>query len=494
MGCESNLKTWVSDKLIALLGYSNPVVVQYVIGLTKKANSQAGLVDKLVEFGFASSTETGAFAADIFARVCGETSGLKQCGKQERGGAMPVRMMQRTYVLLDSDDDGDAERCSVEVVSHSVSVTVDFNKKRFRKRPLGQRDGDDDEVIAERVKRRNLPDKDDHEDGSESEEERLRDQREREKLEQSIRKRDAAATRKLTKKNLRRKGEEEAVRKTNGDVEGLRRASRQEYLKERERKKMDQMRDDVEDECYLFEGVKLTEAENRELSYKKQILELMRKPLGLDEAENVTEYRMPDAYDDEERGVTQQKRFSVALQRYKDDSSGDKMNLFGQQKSWEDQQLGKATLEFGSKNKKRVSDEYDFVYEDQIEFVRGLVIEDDKYDKFEDDKQLQSTKLLESREKTLKMFQGERKTLPIFSFHDELLQAVKDHQVLVIVGETGSGKTTQIPQYLHEAGYTKHGKIGCTQPRRVAAMSVAARVSQEMGVKLGHEIWQAIVC
>ncbi|KAM5547489.1 pre-mRNA-splicing factor ATP-dependent RNA helicase DEAH1 [Rosa sericea] len=495
MGCESNLKTWVSDKLIALLGYSNPVVVQYVIGLTKKANSQAGLVDKLVEFGFASSTETGAFAADIFARVCGETSGLKQCGKQERGGAMPVRMMQRTYVLLDSDDDGDAERCSVEVVSHSVSVTVDFNKKRFRKRALGQKDGDDDEVIAERVKRRNLPDKDDHEDGSESEEERLRDQREREKLEQSIRKRDAAATRKLTKKNLRRKGEEEAVRKNSGDVEGLRRASRQEYLKEREKKKMDEMRDDVEDEGYLFEGVKLTEAEYRELSYKKQILELMRKPLGLDEAENVTEYRMPDAYDDEERGVTQQKRFSVALQRYRDDSSGDKMYSFGQQKSWEDQQLGKATLEFGSKNKKRVSDEYDFVYEDQIEFVRGLVVEDDKYDKFEDDKQLQSAKLLESREKTLKMLQEEeRKTLPIFSFHDELLQAVKDHQVLVIVGETGSGKTTQIPQYLHGAGYTKHGKIGCTQPRRVAAMSVAARVSQEMGVKLGHEIWQAIVC
>ncbi|RDX78510.1 Pre-mRNA-splicing factor ATP-dependent RNA helicase DEAH1, partial [Mucuna pruriens] len=77
----------------------------------------------------------------------------------------------------------------------------------------------------------------------------------------------------------------------------------------------------------------------------------------------------------------------------------------------------------------------------------------------------------------------ERKKLPIYHYRDELLQAV-----IVIVGETGSGKTTQIPQYLHEAGYTKHGMIACTQPRRVAAMSVAARVSQEMGVKLGHEV------
>lgn len=62
-------------------------------------------------------------------------------------------------------------------------------------------------------------------------------------------------------------------------------------------------------------------------------------------------------------------------------------------------------------------------------------------------------------------------------------------QVLIIEGETGSGKTTQIPQYLHEAGFTKDGKkIGCTQPRRVAAMSVSARVAVEMGVKLGNEV------
>lgn len=50
----------------------------------------------------------------------------------------------------------------------------------------------------------------------------------------------------------------------------------------------------------------------------------------------------------------------------------------------------------------------------------------------------------------------------------------------------------QIPQYLHEAGYSKLGKIGCTQPRRVAAMSVAARVAQEVGCKLGNEVGYSI--
>ncbi len=58
----------------------------------------------------------------------------------------------------------------------------------------------------------------------------------------------------------------------------------------------------------------------------------------------------------------------------------------------------------------------------------------------------------------------------------------------MLVAETGAGKTTQLPQYLHEAGYSRAGRIGVTQPRRVAAMSVAARVAQEMGVKLGHEV------
>jgi len=67
-------------------------------------------------------------------------------------------------------------------------------------------------------------------------------------------------------------------------------------------------------------------------------------------------------------------------------------------------------------------------------------------------------------------------------------QAVHDNQMLIVIGETGSGKTTQITQYLAEAGYTVKGKIGCTQPRRVAAMSVAKRVSEEFGCRLGQEV------
>lgn len=58
----------------------------------------------------------------------------------------------------------------------------------------------------------------------------------------------------------------------------------------------------------------------------------------------------------------------------------------------------------------------------------------------------------------------------------------------VVIGETGSGKTTQMTQYMHELGITSKGMIGCTQPRRVAAVSVAKRVAEEYGCTLGEEV------
>lgn len=81
-----------------------------------------------------------------------------------------------------------------------------------------------------------------------------------------------------------------------------------------------------------------------------------------------------------------------------------------------------------------------------------------------------------------------RKTLPAFKYRDEFIKAINSFQVLIIVGETGSGKTTQLPQFLYESGFANNGIIGCTQPRRVAAMSVASRVAEEMRCRLGFEV------
>lgn len=77
--------------------------------------------------------------------------------------------------------------------------------------------------------------------------------------------------------------------------------------------------------------------------------------------------------------------------------------------------------------------------------------------------------------------QDQRRNLPIFEKRNKLLELIQRHKTLIILGETGSGKTTQIPQYIYSARLQGNGKIGITQPRRVAAISVALRVAQEHG-------------
>ena len=77
------------------------------------------------------------------------------------------------------------------------------------------------------------------------------------------------------------------------------------------------------------------------------------------------------------------------------------------------------------------------------------------------------------------------KDLPIYAAERELIDALKAHQVVVVESPAGSGKTTQIPQMLHHAGLSEMGVLGVTQPRRIAAMSVSARIAEEMQVPLG---------
>jgi len=97
---------------------------------------------------------------------------------------------------------------------------------------------------------------------------------------------------------------------------------------------------------------------------------------------------------------------------------------------------------------------------------------------------LEAYKVLEKR------FQREcfkyDKALPIYARRSEILRVIERHQTCVLIGETGSGKSTQLVQYLYEAGYAVHGLIACTQPRKLAARSLALHVSEEAGEKPGE--------
>ena len=78
--------------------------------------------------------------------------------------------------------------------------------------------------------------------------------------------------------------------------------------------------------------------------------------------------------------------------------------------------------------------------------------------------------------------------LPITAHVDEIKDLLVDHQVVVVAGDTGSGKTTQLPKICLAAGFGLHGMIGHTQPRRLAARAVANRVAEELQVEVGNQV------
>eukprot|EP00794_Sanderia_malayensis_P018846 gene18846-20744_t len=97
-----------------------------------------------------------------------------------------------------------------------------------------------------------------------------------------------------------------------------------------------------------------------------------------------------------------------------------------------------------------------------------------------------------SLEDTNKLLREQRRRLPIYFGRSQLIEEIRRNDNVIIMSETGSGKTTQIPQYLLEAGLAQNSIIGCTQPRRVAAITVADRVAKEKDVELGGLVGFAV--
>lgn len=312
------------------------------------------------------------------------------------------------------------------------------------------------------------------------EEARRKDLLERDEFSKRLKARDETKTRKIVESTTK-KGYEEAAKRLKLEAEGrdklmpqLRLQSRRQYLAKRKDDKVAELEADIQDDEYLFNEDVLTEREKEERAYKKRLLNIAKDHEKARDLERVQRYHMPQ---DVKKG--EKYDYVEVDEREKLPNS--------EQKKWEAEQLASAMFKFGAKDaSKSQQEEYDLLLDDQIDFVKAVTMEGTK------EKKSKEPELTESERKKMTI-EETKKSLPVFPFRDDLIAAIHEHQVLIIEGETGSGKTTQIPQYLYEAGFTADKKkIGCTQPRRVAAMSVAARVAEEMGVKLGNEVGYSI--
>jgi pre-mRNA-splicing factor ATP-dependent RNA helicase DHX16 len=330
--------------------------------------------------------------------------------------------------------------------------------------------------------------------------ERQRDIAEREAFAQRLKSKDDDKTKKLVEDRSSTKdgkilaqrrllAEDAAAR--NAALPDLRERSRQEYLKKRETERLALLRKQVAEETEeLRSGVKLSEKEKAEFAKNREVLRIAEERLRIDD--HLDGYAMPEDYITEKGKIDRKRKEEAMYKRYVDRDEYGQEKFVTEHEEWEREQTAKAKAQV--KSRERVDEgEYDYVLDEEqgIKWVldsrqagegKGL----SKEERF-------LAEQLKAAEKRALSMEETRKSLPIYQYREQFLAALADHQILVIVGETGSGKTTQLPQYLHEAGYTKGGlKVGCTQPRRVAAMSVAARVADEMSVKVGNEVGYSI--
>ncbi|GAA5877964.1 hypothetical protein JCM3774_004768 [Rhodotorula dairenensis] len=552
----TGLETWVSDQLLQLLGATDSTTVSYFITLASNSKSKADLVQTLAANGLDPTATATRFAGELYDRAPRKVSkrAEQNAADARRKAEREKQQLQGAKFSLMMDDELAAAAAAAAAPSSSSSRANATTEKRARKdagkdkaaRKLRKRgDGSKDDPAAgaawasedeeEREIRRRRekeryggkaaaagarspsrsrspsrhPNEDEDEDPElRRERERLADLAERDAFAARMRDKDKDRTKKLVEDRssaAAKSGDPEALLRASlahgaddpkEQIGSLRDASRQAYLGKREQQQLDLLRIEIADWERDFKGVKLTRREQQEYERKKELLRLAEERLAIDEGTD--HYQMPDDYFTEQGKIDSKRKKDLLTQRYQDV----KPKRYGQKDSefitdleqYEMEQTNKAQIKAGALDREQVEmgAEYDYVFDESVQIQFALDMED-RIEGTIDPKQAALQAQIDEAQRRAQSIDDVRKSLPVYAWRQQFLDAVKQYQVLVIEGETGSGKTTQLPQYLYEAGYCADGKkIGCTQPRRVAAMSVAARVAEEVGCRVGAEVGYSI--
>lgn len=519
-----DVRTFVSDNLIALVGASDDMTVDFVLQTAKTVKNPSALQGKLGSI-LGEDADLARFSQDLFHRVAGKPSGSGSAPRKDgvkreakKKYALVDMDVAEEPVLVSRDERGEGERKSKHPADRerrrSRSRDRDRRSKRLRRR--GDADFDDrwgDEEVGEeveeefaspppkRVKRDDDRPAEEESAASEPgdvEDEEERDRRERQEFEKRLQAKDKSSTKKIVEDRSSHREAADAERRAQAgklskqEMEALRLRSRQDYLKKRSAQELMLLRRQVADEAEEERNnPNLTQAEKDEFARNREALRLAEEREGIDD--HVDGYAMPADYITEKGKMDMKRKQDALYQRYVDRDEHGRERYVTEHEEWEREQLAKTKAQIVVTNRTNEQDyEYVFDEEQQIKWVTDAKMQGGMSQMETPEQRLLAQQML-AAERKAKTIEEKRKTLPVYQYREQFLQAVAEYQILIIVGETGSGKTTQLPQYLYEAGYCKNGmKVGCTQPRRVAAMSVAARVAEEIGVKVGNEVGYAI--
>ncbi|KAH7100373.1 hypothetical protein BKA62DRAFT_252983 [Auriculariales sp. MPI-PUGE-AT-0066] len=522
-----SLQQYVSDQSLKLFGLADKSIVDFVLASASSAKSPDALFNTLQSAGLPSTADAQSFITELYTRAPRKTKAAKVADASRKQAEKDSKSLanQRYGFLMEEDEPSSSKASSSKLPKRDKDKDSGTKRGSTRKRESNGRDWEDDPDDGPVVKRSRRDEYDDNshkrertpdtieDEPMETEEEReareardketarSRDLKERDEFAQRMRDKERDKTKKLVEDRSSRANAgaaaEAAERRRYVDdaaarvaaMPSLREHSRREYLTKRELQQIELLRREVQDEAALFRGMKMSKRELQDFEYKKEVLRLAEDRLKIDDKHDG--YALPEDYLTEQGKIDKKRKERALYQRY-DEAKEKEGQFVTDVDQWEAHQTRNSNFRSGAADRPDLIEDYDYVFDESqtIQFVMDSVMSGQQPMSARD-RMLQQQ--IEEAEKRAKTIEETRKSLPIYDYRQPLLEAIAEHQILIVVAETGSGKTTQLTQYLVEAGYTKAGqKIGCTQPRRVAAMSVAARVAEEMGSKVGQEVGYSI--
>lgn len=382
-----DVKTYISDNVVRLLGSADSAIVDYVEQLATKSKTPGDLYSALLSNGVADGSDAQGFASQLFSLI-------PRKSKTKTPKASSSSASAQRFALLTEDDEqprrekkrdkGKGKERERDGGSSKVKLERSSRKREtegnWEDAPEDDR-YDEPEVDVKRARFESPPREDEPPEETEEERlerERLEDIRERDEFANRMKNKDKDRTKSLvTDRSTRTDGGLEAERRAQladdkearrAAMEDLRQVSRRAYLSKREEQQLDLLKLEIEDEKLLFRNQKMSKRELAEYERKKELIRIMEARRKIDDGTDG--YMLPDDYITEQGKLDKKKRQNALYQRYTENKPVDGQFVTDVD-SWEESQRDKTNLRTGAMDKEYV-EEFEYVFDDtqKIEFLQ----------------------------------------------------------------------------------------------------------------------------